>query len=80
MCVVCWYAMKKRTLGRSVKNQVRNWVFRSSSSVYQKPRVVDSHDICVVKMESFKEKTEEIECLYIYFHPFVWNSSIVHGI
>lgn len=33
------------TLGRSVEIQVRNWALRSSSSVYQKPSVVDSQDI-----------------------------------
>lgn len=38
----------QNTLGRSVRNHVRNWVLRSSSSVYQKPSVVDSHEICLV--------------------------------
>lgn len=33
------------TLGRSVDIHVRNCALRSSSSVYQKPSVVDSHDI-----------------------------------
>lgn len=38
-------ATQSLTLGRSVANHVRNCAFRSSNSVYQKPSVVDSHEI-----------------------------------
>lgn len=34
------------TFGLSVRNHVRNCALRSNNSVYQNPRVVDSHEIC----------------------------------
>lgn len=49
-------AVSQLTLGRSVKNHVRNCAFRSSNSVYQKPSVVDSHEICMKEQNIAKNE------------------------
>lgn len=37
----------QQTFGRPSNNQPLSWALRSNRSVYQNPRVADSHDICI---------------------------------
>lgn len=49
----------QKTLGLSLLHQCLNWVFLSNNSVYQKPKVVDSHETLM------KEKVFVIKPLII---------------